>query len=140
MLAGLGVAGCDTTMETRMDRMKSLVDEGRSETARHVAAIEEAPDASAIEVEMGRHADALGPMMGDVDETLDRLARYCYGEGLAGMRAQHGAFDGEVAHHSAIMSTQADPAGARIEVDRHGAAITAIFDGMDTAMARMSCD
>lgn len=134
----VGLAGCDNTMDVQMDRMQSLIDEGRSESDAHVAAIAEAGDADSIQAEMARHAGEMTPMMGALDEAADRIIEYCVG-GTAGMRANHGALDGEVAHHAAVMALETDPASARIEVERHASAIEMVFDGMEEAMSEMSC-
>lgn len=140
LVSALIAVGCDTIMSESMDDMRSSLDRARQETAYHDESVNSARDMSAVQEEMDRHAAGMIGTMGDLDEQMDRIARRCYGTGLAGMRARHGQLDGEVAHHGGIMPTIADLSAARAEVSRHSATMMSIYDAMDTAMEDMSCD
>lgn len=134
------IGACDTVMSNTMDRMRSLIDEARVESSAHVEVAVGANDLAALQTEMLRHASAMDPVMGALDEQMDRMARRCYGQGFGGMRAKHGELDGELAHHRAEMSTVVDLGTARLEVVRHGEAVGSIYGAMETALDEMTCD
>lgn len=133
------LGGCDMRMSEEMGQMQSELDRLGDETTTHAAAIDGANDLPSVEREMVRHDGETGPIVEDLDETIDHMSRHCYDQDLGGMRARHGELDGELAHHDAAMSGATDLDVARREVDRHGRAVTSISDGMETAMQAMSC-
>jgi hypothetical protein len=129
---------CHAAMDD-MNSMRGYIDDTRRETTRHLDAARAALTMQDMRSEMAQHRDGMTPMMGDIDVTMDSMMSHCDGGGLGDMRAMHGELDGEMAQHLAMMDASLELPAAQAEVERHGATMMTMMDGMNGAMTRMSC-
>ncbi|MBZ0231442.1 MAG: hypothetical protein K8M05_03765 [Deltaproteobacteria bacterium] len=139
MLAiALGIGGCDGTMMSDPDRMRSMIDDARLENEAHRDAAAGATTLADMRGEMTRHDAMMDDLMDDMGMAMDGMS-HCTGAGMQDLRGMHDDVDGEMTGHRTAMDAATELAAAATEVDRHVGAMHAMLDGMDAATARMGC-
>ena len=133
----LALSACHAAMDD-MNAMRGYVEDTRRETTRHLEAARAAVTLQDMRDEMDRHRDGMTPMMADIDLTMDSMTSHCGGDGVGEMRTMHGELDGEMAQHLSAMEA-VELSAQLVEVERHAATMMTMMDGMDGAMAGMSC-
>lgn len=132
----IGIGACHPAMDD-MSSMRSLIEDTRSETSRHLAAARGTSSMPDLLAEHDRHRDRLTPMMVDIDIAMENMTSHC--DGLGEMRAMHGELDGEMAQHMATMQASAELPVAVAEVERHAATMMSMMDAMHGTMRNMNC-
>lgn len=138
VVAALGAAGCDNSMMSEGDQMRSMIDDARLENDAHLASTEAATTLAQVRDEMGRHDGAMSDMMDTMDDAMDGMS-HCAGPGMRDLRDMHEGMLGELDQHGAAMDQAADLDASAAEASRHAASMHDLLDGMDAATGRMGC-
>lgn len=139
MLAmALGIGGCDGTMMSDADQMRSMIDDARRENEAHRGTAAGATTLAEMRGEMTRHDSVMDEMMGEMGMEMDGMS-HCTGGGMQTLRGMHERMGGEMDQHGAAMEQAADLTAAASEVDRHVGAMRDMLDAMDTATGTMGC-
>lgn len=138
LTAMLGSAGCDGSMMSDADQMRSMVADVRQESDTHVAAVRAAESLLRVGEEMGRHEAVMEDMMGMMDRGMDGMS-HCAGPAMQDLRDMHDGMGGEMDEHAATMRNAMDLGAVTSEVTRHADAMAGMLDGMDEASGRMAC-
>ena len=135
----LGLSACHSAMMNDEESMRVYLEDTRRETTHHLTAVRSVSTMPGMRDEMTRHRDGMGPMMIDIDTTMESMASHCDGSGMDDMRAMHGDLDSEVLQHGTTMDGIDALPAATTEVERHADAMFVMMDGMSGAMGRMHC-
>jgi len=139
MLAiALGIGGCDGTMMSDPDRMRSMIDDARLENDAHRGAASAATSLAAMRDETTRHDGVMDDMMGEMGSAMDGMS-HCTGGGMQDLRGMHDDMMGEMDAHGTAMGQTAGLDSAVAEVGRHADAMHAMLDSMDAASGNMGC-
>ena len=121
------------------EAMLGYLEDTRRETTHHLTAVRTVTTMPGMRDEMTRHRDGMGPMMIDIDTTMESMGSHCDGSGMDDLRAMHGDLDSEMLQHGATMDGIDALPAATTEVERHADAMFEMMDGMSGAMGRMRC-
>ena len=138
LVAALGTTGCDSSMMSDPDRMRSMLEDVRYENDQHVRTANGAASTVVLRDEMVRHGSTMDAMMGDMGDAMDGMS-HCTGAGMGAMRSMRDDMMDEMDVHRSTMDQAAGLGDARDEVSRHDGAMRDLLDGMDEATSRMGC-
>ncbi len=138
LATALGIGGCDATMMSDPDRMRSMIDDARLENEAHRDAAASATTLTDMRGEMTRHDALMDHLMDDMGMQMDGMS-HCTGAGMQDLRGMHEDAEGEMTGHRTAMAATTELAAAATEVDRHVDAMHMMLAGMGAATARMGC-
>ena len=138
LAAALGAAGCNGSMMSDPDRMRSIFDEAQHENDTHLAAADGAGSLAELRGEEARHDATMDDMMDEMGTAMGNMP-HCTGSGMGDLRNMHDGMGGEMDEHGTAMDQTSDLDAALVEVARHAGAVGDLLDGMDEATGRMGC-
>ena len=138
LAAALGAAGCNGSMMSDPDRMRSIFGEAQLENDAHLAAADGAGSLAELRGEEARHDAAMDDMMDEMGTAMDNMP-HCTGSGMADLSNMHDGMGGEMDEHGTAMAQTSDLDAALTEVARHAGAVGDLLDGMYEATGRMGC-
>ncbi len=138
LVAALGAVGCNGSMMSDPERMRSMIDDARQENETHLIATDTASTLVQVRGEMTRHEGAMDGMTDMMDREMDGMS-HCSGAGMQDLRGMHDSMLGEMDQHAVVMGQAANMDAAAAEAVRHTGAMDAKLDGMAEATGRMGC-